>query len=188
MHHARHARLCAKESVPICAGRHGGGDDVLCYDSCMAVVVRPIERSDVAAVIAVVRETLSEFGLEFGKGAATDDELHGLPEVYTARGGAFWIATVDDVVTGTCGVFPVAPATFELRKMYLRPPARGLGLGGRLLATAVDWSRAHGGAQLVLDTVEEMTRAIAFYEANGFVRDDAQRRGSRCTRGYTRRL
>jgi hypothetical protein len=29
-----------------------------------------------------------------------------------------------------------------------------------------------------------MTAAIAFYERNGFVRDDAQRRASRCSRGY----
>jgi putative acetyltransferase len=154
----------------------------------MQVVVRPVEHGDVAAVIALIRETLSEFGLEFGKGAATDDELHQLPDVYTARGGAFWVATVDGALAATCGVFPVAPAIYELRKMYARPDARGLGLGRRLLATAVDWCRAQGGAQLVLDTVEEMTRAIAFYEANGFVRDDAQRRGSRCTRGYALRL
>lgn len=154
----------------------------------MAVVVRPIERGDVPEVIALIRDTLGEFGLEFGKGATTDDELHGLPAVYVDRGGAFWVASVDDAIVGSCGVFPVAPATFELRKMYVRPHTRGLGVGARLLEAAVAWSRAHGGARLVLDTVEEMTRAIAFYEAHGFVRDDAQRRGSRCTRGYTRPL
>ncbi|HET9620368.1 MAG TPA: GNAT family N-acetyltransferase [Kofleriaceae bacterium] len=151
----------------------------------MATVVRPVERADVEAVIALIRDTLHEFGLVFGQGATTDEELVGLPDVYTARGGAFWVATVDGALTGTCGVFPVAPATFELRKMYLRPHTRGLGLGGRLLATAIEWSRAHGGARLVLDTVDEMQRAIAFYEAHGFVRDDSQCRGSRCTRGYT---
>jgi putative acetyltransferase len=154
----------------------------------MAVVVRPIEHDDVPAALALIRDTLGEFGLEFGKGATTDDELLGLPAVYTERGGMFWVAIVDGVVTGTCGVFPVAAETFELRKMYVRPHTRGLGVGARLLEAAVAWSRAHGGARLVLDTVEEMTRAIAFYEANGFVRDDDQRRGSRCTRGYARRL
>ena len=154
----------------------------------MEVVVRTVERAEVPEVIALIRDTLAEFGLEFGKGATTDDELHALPDAYTDRGGAFWIARVDGVVMACCGVFPVAPATYELRKMYARPTVRGLGLGTRLLDTAVTWCRARGGAHLVLDTVEEMTRAIAFYEANGFVRDDAQRRGSRCTRGYIRTL
>lgn len=89
---------------------------------------------------------------------------------------------------GTCGVFPVAPATFELRKMYLAPSSRGRGVGKRLLDVAVEWVRAHGGTRIVLDTVERMTRAIAFYEAHGFVRDDSQIRGARCSRGYVREL
>ena len=44
------------------------------------------------------------------------------------------------------------------------------------------------GPRLVLDTTEQMTRAIRFYEENGFVRDDTQVRGSRCSRGYVRDL
>jgi hypothetical protein len=40
----------------------------------------------------------------------------------------------------------------------------------------------------VLDTIEAMTRAIAFYEAHGFVRDVSQKRAARCSRGYVRRL
>ena len=45
-----------------------------------------------------------------------------------------------------------------------------------------------GAGPFVLDTAEQMTRAIAFYESQGFVRDDAQKRGARCTRGYLRVL
>jgi putative acetyltransferase len=158
------------------------------YASAVTLEIRPVERADVPAVIRLVTEVLAEFGLAFGVGATTDADLHALPVSYAARGGAFWIATGDAGLLGTCGVFPVGPETLELRKMYLSPTARGLGLGARLLDVAVAWSRDHGAIRLVLDTVDEMARAIAFYEAHGFVRDDAQIRGSRCTRGYTRRL
>jgi putative acetyltransferase len=82
------------------------------------------------------------------------------------------VATDDGALLGTCGVFPLGGGDWELRKMYLDAAARGRGVGRRL----------------VLDTTEQMTRAIAFYEANGFVRDDAQVRGSRCSRGYARTL
>jgi ribosomal protein S18 acetylase RimI-like enzyme len=41
---------------------------------------------------------------------------------------------------------------------------------------------------MVLDTTEAMGAAIEFYERHGFVRDDAQIRGARATRGYVRRL
>ena|SRR5689334_15444935 len=150
--------------------------------------IRDVELADVPAVIALVSDVLAEFGLEFGKGSPTDDELRELPDSYAARGGAFWIAERDGVVVGTCGLFPVAPATFELRKMYLRPSTRGAGLGRRLLDVAIAFARARGATQIVLDTVEEMRAAIAFYEAHGFVRDDAQIRGARCSRGYRLRV
>ena len=153
-----------------------------------AVDVRPVRADDVPAVVDLVRHVLAEFGLTFGKGSPTDDALLALPGSYDDAGGRFWVAFVDGALVGTCGVFPVAPATFELRKMYLRPAARGHGVGKRLLDVAVDHARAAGATAMVLDTVEQMTRAIAFYEANGFVRDDAQIRGARCSRGYVRRL
>jgi GNAT superfamily N-acetyltransferase len=152
------------------------------------LIVREVTAEDVAAVVALVAETLAEFGLEFGRGAVTDAELHDLPASYAARGGAFWVGCDGEAMLGTCGVFPVGGDAFELRKMYLRPAARGRGLGTQLLDVAVAWVTARGGTRLVLDTVDAMTRAIAFYEAHGFVRDDAQIRGSRCTRGYVRVL
>lgn len=154
----------------------------------MIRVERVTER-DVPEVIALVRATLAQFGLEFGKGSPTDEQLDGLPASYAAAGGAFWIARdAAGALVGTCGVFPVAPAVYELRKMYLDVAARGQGLGARLLEVAEAWVKQAGGHTLVLDTVEAMTRAIAFYEAHGFVRDDAQIRGARCSRGYTKRL
>ena len=72
--------------------------------------------------------------------------------------------------------------------MYLLPRSRGLGLGQQLLELAVQWVKARGGARMVLDTTDQMTRAIAFYEKNGFVRDDREIRGARCSRGYVRVL
>jgi putative acetyltransferase len=153
------------------------------------VHIRPVTRADVPGVVALVRDTLAEFGLRFGEGSKTDEELANLPGSYDDRGGAFWVA-IDEGgrVVGTCGVFPVAAGDMELRKMYLHPSSRGTGLGKRLLEESVAWCRARGAGRIVLDTTEQMTRAIAFYEAHGFVRDDAQVRGSRCSRGYSRRV
>ena len=154
----------------------------------MTTELRPARAEDAPAIVALVRDVLAEFGLAFGQGAATDEELVALPASYEGRGGAFWVACEGEEIVGTCGVFPVAPGTFELRKMYLKRTARRGGLGQRMLDTAVEWARARGAKAMVLDTTEKMERAIAFYEANGFVRDDAQIRGARCSRGYRRPL
>ena len=150
--------------------------------------VRFVSLADVPRVVALVRDTLAEFGLTFGEGSPTDDEVRKLPGSYADRGGAFWVA-VDDAngeLLGTCGVFPLEVSTYELRKMYLSPAARGRGLGQRLLDEAIAWTRGQGGRRVVLDTTHEMKQAIAFYEKNGFARDDTQIRGSRCSRGYAR--
>jgi len=154
----------------------------------MSFQVRPVERRDVPAVAALLRDVLSEFGLTFGEGSATDAQVLDLPDAYEARGGAFWVATEADSLLGTCGVFPLDDGTFELRKMYLTQESRGRGVGKALLNAACSFAKSAGGRRLVLDTTEQMTSAIRFYESHGFVRDDSEVRGARCSRGYARAL
>lgn len=148
------------------------------------MMIRPVEPRDVGAVVELVRTTLAEFGIVFGQGALTDEQLLHLPQSYTSEGGAFFVAVDGDVLVGTAGVTPVEPGVFELRKMYLRPAARGRGVGQQLFDACLAHVKGAGGRRIVLDTTEQMTAAIAFYERNGFVRDDTQRRASRCSRGY----
>lgn len=152
------------------------------------MIVRPVEASDVKAVVELVRSTLNEFGIVFGEGAETDDQLLHLPASYTAQSGAFFVAVDEGQLIGTAGVALLEPGLFELRKMYLTPFARGRGAGQKLLDACLAHVHAQGGRRLVLDTTEKMTAAIAFYERNGFVRDDTQRRASRCSRGYRKDL
>ena len=147
--------------------------------------VREIHSSDVPAAIALVRQTLGEFGLQFCEGSATDAQMHGLPGSYRDHGGEFFVVlNAGGELLGTAGVMPVAPGVYELRKMYLRPASRGRGVGRRLFEACIDFCRAQQATSVVLDTLHEMKAAIAFYEKNGFVRDDAQIRGARCSRGY----
>ena len=157
----------------------------LSHTARMSLSIRPITDRDVSAALALVRDTLNEFGIVFGVGSRTDEQMHGLPASYSDEGGIFLVAIADTgMLVGTAGVFPVADAVYELRKMYLRAETRGLGVGARLFDACLAFCREHGARQVVLDTCDSMTAAIAFYERRGFVRDDAQIRGARCTRGY----
>jgi len=149
------------------------------------VRLREVTAADVPAVVELVREVLAEFGLEFGVGSPTDEEVMALPGSYQAGGGLFWV--VEDergALLGTCGIHPLGPDTMELRKMYLRPAARGRGVGRLLLDEAIAAARARGARRMVLDTIERMEGARRLYERTGFVRDDDQIRGARCTVGY----
>jgi ribosomal protein S18 acetylase RimI-like enzyme len=53
-----------------------------------------------------------------------------------------------------------------------------------LLDRAVAAARDRGARHVVLDTLHTMDAAVRLYERAGFVRDDAQIRGARCSRGY----
>ena len=69
---------CPSASPPTCSGRLRRMGAPTVVDS--GVTVRLVPPHDVPHVIELVRETLAEFGLRFGEGSKTDEELARLPE------------------------------------------------------------------------------------------------------------
>lgn len=64
-------------------------------------------------------------------------------------------------------------ATGELKRMYVRPEARGRGVGGALLDAVESRARALGLATLKLETGTAQPEALSLYRARGFVPCDA---------------
>jgi GNAT superfamily N-acetyltransferase len=122
---------------------------------------------------ALVSGTLREFGF------APDPELDSDLDDPAAAYAALWIALDDGAVAGSVGLRALGDNSVELKRMYLRPDQRGRGTGKQLLATALDWARAHELATVRLDTSERMVAAQRLYEAHGFRRvpGDAPRQG-----------
>ena len=102
-----------------------------------------------------------------------DQELAGLPGAYAPPHGRLLLALdARGQALGCVGVRPLASADgrrlAELKRLYVRAPARGTGLGARLTAAALDFARAAGYAAIRLDTLPSMQTAIAMYERLGF--------------------
>ena len=61
----------------------------------------------------------------------------------------------------------------ELKRMWVAPSARGLGVGRRLLAELETRAAAHGSRAIRLDTNKSLTEAIGMYHSAGYVEVDA---------------
>lgn len=60
--------------------------------------------------------------------------------------------------------------TVEIKRMYVRPTARGLGIGTRVLRELESWAREARYNRIVLETAVELRPAQELYEREGFVR------------------
>ena len=58
----------------------------------------------------------------------------------------------------------------QLRWFLLHPDYRGIGLGKRLLKTALDHCRQKKYKSVYLDTTDDLEKAIAMYEKAGFIK------------------
>lgn len=99
-----------------------------------------------------------------------DEELETLPGQYAPPGGRLLLAEVASKTAGVVGLRPrERDGLCEMKRLYLRPTFRGLGLGRRLAETVIAAAREAAYSRMVLDTVETMAEAGALYRDLGFV-------------------
>jgi ribosomal protein S18 acetylase RimI-like enzyme len=122
---------------------------------------QPAARS---CLLAYFRELADRFEAGF------DPELsipaHG--EEITPPAGLFLLATLygEPVGCGALKFHPDAPA--EIKRMWVSPAARGLGLGRRMLTELENRAIAHGAAAVRLETNRTLAEAISLYRSSGY--------------------
>jgi putative acetyltransferase len=102
-------------------------------------------------------------------------ELASLPGDYAPPGGCLYLALVDDVPAGCVGLHELEPAICEMKRLYVRPEFRGLGLGRKLAIAAILAAHVIGYNRMRLDTLKSMVEAHALYRALGFYDIDPYR-------------
>jgi putative acetyltransferase len=90
------------------------------------------------------------------------------PEALASPAVTFWIAADDERVLGCGALNRLSAGEGEIKRMYVRPAARGLGLGRRLLAAIEAEARAQGLRRLMLETGVAQPEAIGLYRAAGY--------------------
>lgn len=101
-----------------------------------------------------------------------DQELAGLPGDYAPPRGILLLAVVRGEIAGCCAMRPLDAADYpnacEMKRLYVRPAFRRLGLGRQLAEATMDAARVSGYASILLDTLDDMEAARTLYEDLGF--------------------
>jgi putative acetyltransferase len=158
------------------------------------VSIRPIEARDDAAMAAIIRSVMPEFGADGPGFAIHDAEVGHMHAAYAQPRSAYFVVERNGQVLGGGGVAPLSNGdadTCELRKMYFLPAARGIGAGTAMMQRCLDTARGFGFRRCYLETLTGMDAAQALYRRSGFTPLCAPLGGTghfSCDRFYIREL
>ncbi|KRD40818.1 acetyltransferase [Acidovorax sp. Root275] len=134
----------------------------------MTTIRRAIFPDDLPAVTAIFREYVLSptANLDFQD---YEQEFAELPGKYAEPDGGVLLAVVEGRVVGCAALRRVEGGTCELKRVYVRPAARGMDLGRQLVEEMLRVARQAGYRRMCLDVLPEFVAAQRLYESLGFV-------------------
>jgi putative acetyltransferase len=136
-----------------------------------SINIRPISKEDNPKIAIIIRSCLKEFGANKPGTVFYDKTTDHLFELFEEIGAAYFIAEQEGNIVGGGGIFPspgLPVGTCELVKMYLLPPARGVGIGATLMNKCMSKAKEMGFVSMYIETLPELKKAISVYEKFGF--------------------
>ena len=98
-----------------------------------------------------------------------EKELQTLHQVYFPPLGCIILAKENEHVLGCIALKPIAEGICEMKRLYVRPEARGSSLGKKLVNELIEFAKKAGYKTMKLDTITSLKEAISLYRSKGFV-------------------
>jgi ribosomal protein S18 acetylase RimI-like enzyme len=112
------------------------------------------------------RETVRRLMREYVDGLGIDLAFQDVDTELADPLGFYELVLLAD--RGCVALRRIDDATCEMKRLYVRPSARGSGLGRRLAEAIIVEARARGYRRMLLDTLPTMTAARGLYASLGF--------------------
>ena len=127
-----------------------------------------ISDGDYQLAVQLFREYATEIGIDLGF-QNFSDEIDNIKEHYSRPKGVIIIARKDrSMVLGCFGIRDLTGTICELKRMYLKSEARGIGIGKLMLEKSIEIGKELGYKKMRLDTLPTMHSAIGLYTKMGF--------------------
>jgi ribosomal protein S18 acetylase RimI-like enzyme len=132
------------------------------------VAVTEADSGLVADARSLFEEYAGSLGIDLGF-QHFDQEMARFPSDYLPPEGSLRLAVSAAGAAGCVGVRRFEEGICEMKRLYVRPTARGAGLGRRLAEAAIESASDLGYGRVRLDTLATMEAARELYRALGFV-------------------
>lgn len=119
---------------------------------------------DSAEAVALTEAVQAEYVVRYGG----VDETPMAALEFAPPHGVFLVALLDGEPVGCGGFRTVADGVAEMKRMYVRPSARGRGVARLLLGALEQAATAAGCHQLILETGSKQPEALSLYESSGY--------------------
>ena len=145
-------------------------DETLMQRDSAATLMRDFEirramPSEINTAYAIVEEYYEAMSV------VARDTREAFAQLYFADGTGIWLALLEGKIIGCIALRarPQFTDSGEVKRLYVQPEYRGQGIAVALHDALETCARNFGYRWLYLDTADNMTSAIRFYEAQGYV-------------------
>ncbi|MBU0633813.1 MAG: GNAT family N-acetyltransferase [Candidatus Omnitrophica bacterium] len=145
---------------------------------------KPQDQLQVYQLISSIMNT--EFPLD--RQTYSELDINDVSKAYSGKRDIFFVAVNGNMVVGTIAIKEDDRNTALLRRIFVSPEFRGVGLGNKLIVQAVEFCENNGYRVINFCTTDKMKAANSLCQKNGFKRRACMGLGPIKLLKFTRRL